>query len=521
MMNDPSYESVKRHYGYFTWPQRSSSFHVRHFLPNLAHHPTLQLDQREPLGQGGTTCEHYYDVLQPSLRLLVKLNEFGSEVEAHQGLLSVLAQSSAPKLPSGIERGEALGDIAYFGLDDPPTWIVFVRYNVLVQLNSIGDIPSSVLELARSLDSQLINSTTDPIPKSFALPDHLRDILTCSMKAMTTYTDIYIRDNFSDSGVIPSSGNPCQSPDIIPCQTTILTWAQISNSYAAGPDLGMALVQGGINNIYVRSKNLGTAASSGTVNLYYANSSLFLSPSTWTGNKVTSSTGLAALTLVDQTGNASIGAGALCVSNPTFQLGGLPNPNVHYCFIAVLQTPNNPITIPSSFSSNAAFAQWVQNTPAVGWRNISLVANNQVQFIRTFAFGSDDTANGYFHFLVSAKGFPPNTAISVQSTDVNCPINQTLQLPAPDPQGNQRVGFDTMVPALYSGAVNVVATSSGGAFPVGASLSFSYYAYPPTELNALHLEVGRLVQTARILGQDLLPHTAFLIPLGTCTVAVS
>src|SRR5207249_4524920 len=97
---------------------------------------------------------------------------------------------------------------------------------------------------------------------------------------MTTYNDIFVRDNFGDTGQTPSNGNPYMSPDIIPYQNGQLTWTQITSTYPNGPDLGKSIVMPGPNNIYIRAKNLQpTGTESGTNSLYYGPSSLFMLPS--------------------------------------------------------------------------------------------------------------------------------------------------------------------------------------------------------------------------------------------------
>lgn len=333
---------------------------------------------------------------------------------------------------------------------------------------------------------------------------------------MTTYNDLFVRDNFSDTGVFPSVGVPCQSPDIIPVKNGILSWATANATYG-GPDQGMSIINGGVNNIFVRSKNLNTVSGSGTVSLYYANASLFLRPSTWT--QITAAGGIGSLQLVDGSGNTAIAANSVALSNPSFLLTALPG-NAHYCLITVVQTTAHPVTIPTTFSSNGAFAQWVQNNPAVGWRNISYQPNTSTQLIRTFNFASINPTNTYFHFRVLGNGFASGTPINAQCTDQSCPISQNLTLPAPDVNGNQITGFDVSVPANFNGNLVVTATSPSGAFPLGATLKVSYYQYPSFS-DSLDQEVAGSFKVGRSTEVGLLHYTASLIQIGECTVAVT
>ncbi|MBB5747400.1 hypothetical protein [Brevundimonas variabilis] len=331
----------------------------------------------------------------------------------------------------------------------------------------------------------------------------------------TGYNDLYIRDNFSDTGVIPSSGNPCQSPDIIPLQSGSLTWVTANSTYA-GPDQGLSIVNGGVNNIYVRARNLNTVAAAGTASLYYADASLFLLPTSWI--PVSAAGGSGSVSLVDGAGSASIAAGGVALSSPSFLLTGLPS-GPHYCLISVLQTAAHPVQVPASFQTNAAFSVWVQNNPAVGWRNISYQPSGSVQLIRTFSFASINSGPEYFHFRVLGRGFVAGTTVTAQCTDQLCPINQRLTLPAPDVNGNQVTGFDASVPASFSGNLVMTATSPSGAFPPGAVLTMTYYQYP--DLNdALEMRAANLFEISRNTEVGPTPVAARLIMIGECTVTV-
>jgi len=186
----------------------------------------------------------------------------------------------------------------------------------------------------------------------------------------------------------------------------------------------------------------------------------------------------------------------------------------------VIQTPTHPVTVPPTFPSNAAFAQWVQDSPAVAWRNLSVVPNGQTQIVRAFQFGSTNPTGAYFYFSFTARDYPTGTGITVQCTDMSNPIQWSGSLPAPDMNGNQITGFQNWVIANFSGAVVVTLTSLGGAFPSGATLKFRYYQVPDNS-DALHRAVGRFVEVAQVhetLGPQ--KFMAFLIPLGECTLIV-
>lgn len=334
------------------------------------------------------------------------------------------------------------------------------------------------------------------------------------------YNDLYVRENFDDTGNIPSTGIPYQSPDIIPCHDKALTWNEANTSYT-GPDIGKSIVNGGINNIYVRSRNLNTAAGAGKVNLYYSKASLFLLPQTWT--QIESAGKEKSLSFIDGKSNTSISPNGVAISNPAFLLTGLPPiSNSHYCLIAVVQTTAHPITIPSSFPSNAAYDRWAQENPAVSFRNISYSPNTLTQLSRVFRFGNINRNDAYFTIIITGRGFVPGTTITSQCTDKTCPIDQDGVLPKSDSQGNQTISFVTHVPANFWGDLVVTATSSGGKFPTGASLTISYYQIPDTS-DALDMAVARRFVTASAggMGEDSDFKTAMLLKIGECTIRIT
>jgi len=337
---------------------------------------------------------------------------------------------------------------------------------------------------------------------------------------MPQYNDIYVRDNFGDSGMVPSSGNPCQSPDIIPYGTGTLTPQQLTNTAGYATDYGKAVVSATPNNVYVRAKNLSSAASSGTASLYYSKASLLLLPSRWVAVQTASGAGNVAL--VDVNLSPSIAPQAMCFTNPPFALQGPPPAsNDHYCMIALVNTPAHPVVVPTTFPSNAAFASWVQNNAAVGWRNISVISSSVNNFTRTLNFGSEDSGPAQFYFRVVGQNFIPGTAVSAQCTDARCPISQALSLPQPNAQGQQIVGFEAPIPGLFSGNMTLNATSSS-TFSPNADLQLQYYKIPLPN-DDFEATVSRTVlirsPSAALTDVDALVE-AQLIPLGTYTVKV-
>lgn len=505
-------EKSKPNFGFESWPRAegaAATARARSFV--IAPPPTWAFEQRVPHGSEG-----YYDYFtnpeRRGQRVMVRVSEYRDHETALRALLFALAQISGPTLPRLDKRGIRIGHVGFCGHGDAVSKLMFVRHNVFVDLDSIGDEPADVLSLSGLVDQQ-IQAAAQSNSRSKGLIMALEHKLAVNA---AQYNDLHVRDNFGDSGIYPSTGTPCQSPDIIPLQSGTLTWATANSTYN-GPDQGISIINGGVNNIYVRTKNLNSAAGSGTVGLYYANSSLFLAPTTWV--QISSAGGASALPFVDGSGNTQIAAGSVAISSPPFLLTGVPV-GAHYCLITVVQTPAHPVTIPATFSSNAAFAIWVQNNPAVGWRNISYQPNATTQMIRTFNFASVNPASAYFHFRVLGRGFATGTPINAQCTDQTCPINQNMTLPAPDVNGNQITGFDASVPGNFTGNLVVTASAVGGAFPVGATLTVTYYQYPSLD-DELDIRAAGTFRIARSVGKDQYVQQApMLIQIGECTMTI-
>jgi len=309
---DDGYEGVKSRYRLEEWREAAGSMAVHSFLPELAQHHALSLESRVPIGRPGSFSEHYVGKDDPDVRVLVDIAPHPTVAEARDALVQELARSSAPKLPSCEERGLSIGDVGFCGFGDPLMAILFVRQNVLVDVRSVGKTPVAVADIAKSIDAQL---------SALSGVDHPSTLFSKGTATAVQYADLFSRDNFGDTGIIPSTGNPYQSPDIIPLQSGTLGWPQVQTSYN-GPDIGLSVLNGGVNNIYVRSMNLNQqAASSGTVNLYYSKASVFLIPTSWT--PISGPSGQGSLPLVD--------------SAPRSRSGRWPSPAPRSCCPACLQ----------------------------------------------------------------------------------------------------------------------------------------------------------------------------------------
>ncbi|MFZ1219461.1 MAG: hypothetical protein WAO00_09215, partial [Chthoniobacterales bacterium] len=308
---------------------------------------------------------------------------------------------------------------------------------------------------------------------------------------------------------------------IIPYQNGLFTIAQAISTYN-GPDQGKPIINSGQNNIFLRAKNLQpTGTESGTVALNYAKASLLLVPAQWVA--VLTGTGKSSVPFVNQAGNTQANPNDILLGQLAFLLTGLPPAsNDHYCFIAIVTTPNHQVSVPASFPSNAAFASWVQNNPAVGWRNISVLPNTLVQQVMSYVFGNMNQSSGYYYFQLKAasgNNYPTNTGLQVQCTDLRCQFNWTGTLPAPDGQGNQITGFQQFIPGNITTTLTATMTSPNGQpFPANSRLSLTYYQVPSSTPDELELSVIREYLIVRP-GEKEATATS-LILLGECSIYV-
>lgn len=336
------------------------------------------------------------------------------------------------------------------------------------------------------------------------------------------YQDVFVRDNFDDTGTIPTQGGVSQSPDIIPYGSGLLDTNMAFDTYYERLDLGKDVVLPGVNNIYVRARNLRPGEETATVALYYCDSSVFMLPDQWKKNQIKAADGTSNVRFVNQSRSPVLDENDICLTEEAFFLKHLKTPpGFHYCLIAVVNTPNTPVVIPDSFPSNADFVRWVQNNPAVAWRNINVVPNTTREAIETMKFGNTDKRTGYFHVSIRGRNVPAGTTVSVQCTDANLPFHRKFTLPKPDRFGYVYAGFNLTVPGRFESAFTVVATPPRGqVFPPDSRLTVGYHQHFVREMLPLHADVGRFVDIAVTAedGTTPAPTAQFVIPVGECSI---
>ncbi|TVP52446.1 MAG: hypothetical protein EA349_15635 [Halomonadaceae bacterium] len=179
--------------------------------------------------------------------------------------------------------------------------------------------------------------------------------------------DVYLRDNLSDTGAVPSTGPISASPDVILRQSPV---ANPTAAFGEGSGhensntLGFEALADSDNYIYVRLRNRGAAAANGvTATVHWSPVATLLTPDLWT------------LVGTSAPVNAPTGD-ALVVTDAIIWPGAqVPAPG-HYCLVALLDHPQDPAPPlppgPPEFDWDA-FRGFIRAHNNVTWRNFNVV----------------------------------------------------------------------------------------------------------------------------------------------------
>lgn len=148
----------KLRFGFDSWPRRAESLapsNIRAFALNPdALVGSWLFDQRQAHANGGYS-DYFHRSDNPRQRAMAHVSTHQSHAEALVALLQNLTTSMAPALPRLDERGINLGDVGFCGYGENIVSLVFVRHHILSDIRSIGDVPVSVVDLARQIDDQI------------------------------------------------------------------------------------------------------------------------------------------------------------------------------------------------------------------------------------------------------------------------------------------------------------------------------------------------------------------------------
>ena len=281
---------------------------------------------------------------------------------------------------------------------------------------------------------------------------------------MANATGFLIRNNLSDTGTMPRTGNWTGSPDIIVAGTNAISRNDLIASYGSVTDRGLS--QGLTNYVYVRAKNMNSTPLTQQAYLFQVPGSLVLHPEMWykMGN-------LVGYDIKNPTGGSGtpddpkiIQKYARTLSADPAQIvvtdayNWVPDNIEHHCLVAVVADDWKDVLAhyPQGGSMDA-LAQWIWTNPSMGWHNVTIqpvtstVYESQIPY-RHSAVEEDIT------FAIVAENVPVGARVSFAantSTQSGQTIGQDwtpVSAPAPGVKVNPdfEVGTTIKVEAGYT-----------------------------------------------------------------------
>src|SRR5687767_6214454 len=179
--------------------------------------------------------------------------------------------------------------------------------------------------------------------------------------------DIYLRDHVGDTGD-PHSGPVASSPDIIVRSTALPMGSDPQVVYGEGSGtenndaLSTAVEAGQPNFVFARVRNRGdlpVVDALAQVTVYWSQVATLVTPSTW---KRIGQVGL----------DVPVGNLLTVTEAIPWPAADIPAPG-HYCFVATVGTPDDPVPALSALADWNAFVAFVRDHNGVTWRNFNVV----------------------------------------------------------------------------------------------------------------------------------------------------
>ncbi|CAM4044779.1 hypothetical protein KIPE111705_37835 [Kibdelosporangium persicum] len=321
---------------------------------------------------------------------------------------------------------------------------------------------------------------------------------------MATFDGFLIRDSLNDDGRVPSPGYPYSSPDVISHAQVADPSGFFSGNYSTDPSQPIHLGSR-LNPIYVRAKNLSANPLSGHyVSVYRASPSLFLRPSLWSGNPLTTRAGETSVALPATVPSGGIGVGQDC-----FLLDAV-NSNL-FCLVGIVSATKHPV-IPADFATYSDYIEWVRASQNVCGRNLNKVQdfpNRSWEEPKTFSNPSADSVPTLFK--VTTSGLPAGSSFGLQCVPLGVSTNWPISAgPVQTASG--------MTPAHFNGYVVTWGLLPAGVkWPPGASIETKVYVGEDRDGPVAHLAVSLdelgLTRYDEVEG---LPEDGILVLLGSC-----
>jgi hypothetical protein len=154
-------EATKETYKFTQWPMGKSAFAVskESAMDQNATVGGFTQYRRSEVPLTNAHIDHFRHA-DPDVQATATVSEYSSPQAAQEALIDRLSECMAMQLPNGEEKGLHIGDVCFIGHGDPVDEIFFVRRNLLVHVQSIGQKTVSVVDLAKNIDRKITHSTT-------------------------------------------------------------------------------------------------------------------------------------------------------------------------------------------------------------------------------------------------------------------------------------------------------------------------------------------------------------------------
>ncbi|MBS7539527.1 hypothetical protein [Ancylobacter lacus] len=291
---------------------------------------------------------------------------------------------------------------------------------------------------------------------------------------MAQYGGILLRQNLDDKGLMPRTGGWTASPDIIAAGTQPVHDPQAyfgsDTSYASDPT--QEVVKEAPNYIYVRGKNvIGGDPQTGTARVFAARQSLFLYPSQWLENPLTTSRGETVSEI------ASVAANTVGVTIDPFVW--VPKEvSEHYCLVGFISTPDYPFE--KQKPSNAVtslndLAAWIGANGGTGWHNVQFASGQAATFTNSTTYPASSTP-AKIQFAITCISCPVGSQVSF-SCGTPLPDGTYINLPPTTITKPSQIGFvvDYDVPAGWTSPIYYSYYANGNP-PVDSNFSVSMSA---------------------------------------------
>lgn len=277
------------------------------------------------------------------------------------------------------------------------------------------------------------------------------------------WNDVYMRKAIGDDGTVPFAGVWTASPDIIPNGTTAIDNPQTYYAGNYASDVGQATAPFHTNYFYVRGKNLAAGAATAKFELYYCPANLFLFPSLWNQNQLSTSSGK------KQVEATAAATGDVLVGSEPFSYVA-PDESIHHCLIARVITPAHPNPLPQDgdIGTSEGLAKFIVDNPNYAWRNVVTVDRGVPTFTHTFTIDTTPVGTGGKYLI----------GLSYKNLTVGSKVSFSCGTPIPSgPDQGTVIELKEMSVAQRNGS----AGESFVTIPAGfkSTVSYSYTAQTP------------------------------------------